>query len=66
MTGEEWEAYKKAVADGWQDSDFYSTGNWKDPAKNNKALWKGLAKLPSWLLTSGMAAAAVKAYGKYG
>ena len=71
MTGEEWEAYKKAVADGWQASDFYSAGSGeKDPAKNNKALWKGLAKLPSWLLTSGMAAAAVKAMenmanGKY-
>ena len=71
MTGEEWEAYKKAVADGWQDSDFYSTGEGgKGPAKNNKALWKGLAKLPSWLLTSGTAAAAVKAMenmanGKY-
>ena len=71
MTGEEWEAYKKAVADGWQASDFYRAGKGeKDPAKNNKALWKGLAKLPSWLLTSGMAAAAVKAMesmanGKY-
>ena len=70
MTGEEWEAYKKAVADGWQASDFYRAGKGeKDPAKNNKALWKGLAKLPSWLLTSGMASAAVKAMkmanGKY-
>ena len=63
LTREEWDAYKKATRNGWQSSDFYQAADKQSrERKNNKVLWKAMAKLPAWMLTSDMVTAAVKAF----
>ena len=53
MTDSQKKAFDKAREDGWQEADFYRDG------KLNKDLWQGLARVPKWLLSSTIAAAAV-------
>ena len=53
MTDSQKKAFDKAREDGWQEADFYRDG------KLNKDLWQGLARVPKWLLSSTIVAAAV-------
>ena len=53
MTDSQKKAFDKACENGWQEADFYRDG------KLNKDLWQGLARVPKWLLSSTIAAAAV-------
>ncbi|WP_394953515.1 hypothetical protein [Scardovia wiggsiae] len=53
MTDSQKKAFDKACEHGWQEADFYRGG------KLNKDLWQGLARVPKWLLSSTIAAAAV-------
>ena len=53
MTDSQKKAFDKACEHGWQEADFYRDG------KLNKDLWQGLARVPKWLLSSTIAAAAV-------
>ena len=53
MTDSQKKAFDKAREDGWQEADFYRDG------RLNKDLWQGLARVPKWLLSSTITAAAV-------
>lgn len=53
MTDSQKKAFDKACENGWQEADFYRDG------KLNKDLWQGLARVPKWLLSSTITAAAV-------